>query len=162
MTVLCIYELPTSIAYAYPRSASKFIPRPKMTILSNHRLHSYKATASSHRRILTPKKTPVKSSSICRRRRIIITFPLTEKAYTITNKLVKTIDSTVKVEEPVTLSIEEMNIYEDMYGGWNPSLYNEINIEYDLDNSADYEDYLTEADNEEAWAHLDYIEWLGD
>lgn len=131
-----------------------------MTILSNHRLHSYKATAASHRRVLTPKKTPTKSSTM--RRRIIIKFPITEKISTITEKpAVKIVDDVVETK-PIALIIEGMNIYEDLYGGWHPEFYEALNQEYDLDNSVDYEEYLDEADNEELWAHLDYLEWLTD
>jgi hypothetical protein len=134
-----------------------------MTILSNHRLHSYKATAASHRRVLTPKKTPTKSSTIrSSRGRIIIKFPLSQKISTITEKpTVKIVDDVVKTK-PIALIIEGMNIYEDLYGGWNPEFYEALNQEYDLDNSADYEEYLDETDNEELWAHLDYLEWLTD
>jgi hypothetical protein len=137
-----------------------------MTILSNHRLHSYKATASSHRRVLTPKKTPHTPFKQTIRRRITIQFPITEKTSTITKKTLE--NKTVATQEPCedqkpqNLSIEGMNIYEDLYGGWHPEFYEALNHEYDLDNSFEYEDELTEALNEEMWDHLDYLEWLTD
>lgn len=76
----------------------------------------------------------------------------------------KTTDEKPVVNEvkPVILSIEGFNIYEDLYGGWNPTLYNEMNAEYNLDNSMDSDEDYSETDNEEMWAHLDYLEWLTD
>ena len=129
-----------------------------MTVLSNHRLHSYKATIASHRRVLTPKKTPMKKTTS---RRIIISISLTKKTSTINNKTTE-VKPEVQEVKPVSFSIDGLNIYEDLYGGWNPQIYEALNQEYDLDNSADYEDDMTEAMNEEAWEHLDYLEWLMD
>lgn len=94
-------------------------------------------------------------------RRIIINFS-TKKTSNINNKKTSNKINNVEETSAIVLSVEGMNIYEDYFGGWNPQLYEALNQEYDLDNSAEYEDYMDEIDNEEAWAHLDYLEWLTD
>jgi hypothetical protein len=128
-----------------------------MTILSNHRLHSYKSSASKHHRVVTPKKVPQTQTG----RRILIKISVTPKKSSINKKTIQE-KSVVEEVKPVSLSIEGFNIYEELYGGWNPTLYNEMNAEYDLDNSMDSDEEYSEADNEEMWAHLDYLEWLID
>jgi hypothetical protein len=59
---------------------------------------------------------------------------------------------------------EEFDIYEGLRL-WYPNLYEavmeeETNIRYQEDIPT--EETLTEEDYEEAWAHLDYLEWLRD
>ncbi len=108
-----------------------------MTIISNHRVHSYKASASLRRDIF-PKKVISKR----------ISFDI------------KYIKHNIKVFKP-EMKTENINIIEELAID-NPIDYDE-NVENEVMDKDDMDkDDMDEDDMEEAWAHYDYLEWLYD
>lgn len=130
----------------------------QMTILSNHRLHSYKSTAANHNRVVTPKKIPMKLYEHVMRFRLYYAKKVAtlQVASATTQK-----DNMTKVDEQGPLQLlYGMNIYEDFYG-WFPEVY-EATYEEMYGGQPEYEPDIEEEYNEELWAHLDYLEWMTD
>jgi hypothetical protein len=153
-----------------------------MTILSTHRIHSYKASSVRHRDI-SPKKVNHQK----------ITF--SKKHYDVTSKNIASLLVILKANTtPVTpspviaarpepsapLAImatrtiyvwdcphtvelpENFDIYEGL-SRWYPSLYEAVMEEEKYERCLlQMEEGLTDADIENAWAHQDYLEWLCD
>ncbi len=133
-----------------------------MTILSNHRLHTYKSSASICKRDLSPKKTPLcnkntfkRNSNIISRKSTLNTKPL-KQVDTPINVLSRTItvwNNSYQVNLP-----EEIDIYEGLRLLY-PNLYKEMCEEIEAQQIEIVNDEL---EYEEAWNHYDYLEWLYD
>jgi argonaute-like protein implicated in RNA metabolism and viral defense len=165
-----------------------FIPSAKcckMTVLSNHRLHSYKASVASHNRDITPKKRETKPlNKMNLRKRSSSSSPA--KKYVKNSEIIPTISQvdshvisdvisqvcspvlSIMKEEERTITVwgEEYKVSlppgYDIYEGlrrWYPSLYEAV-IEKEQAEKY-YEEYY-EKDMELFWAHQDYLEWLCD
>ena len=139
-----------------------------MTILSNHRIHTYKATASLHKRDLSPKKTPLNKMPRHKMSSHTKNKFLSLKALA---RITKTSELTTTPIQMETRSIyvwgEEYQIQLpsgfDIYEGlriWYPSLYIEVIKEEYAENNQ--KDNLDEDDVEAAWSHYEYLEWLCD
>lgn len=160
-----------------------------MTILSNHRVHTYKATATI-RRDISPKKMPITPTRHIR--------TLSPKTVARLTRLLKIVQASKEVPAPPPSSPDltsrpepsappaitytrtiyvwgqeyQVEIPEgfDIYEGLRlsyPSLYtaviNEDNtMRNAADQTSDYDDLVTEEDYEAAWAHYDYLEYLYD
>lgn len=108
-----------------------------MTILSNHRVHSYKFTARAHRDI-TPKKLAIQTTKNIKKTRSVSPNKF--------NDLMVLLTTTTNgfVDTPITPpSTPILNAYDD---------FEDVDYTYDP----------TEDDVEEMWAHYDYLEWLCD
>ena len=155
----CLHFLGKSSQKLIPRPLSKLFQVSIMTILSNHRLHSYKPTAANHNRVLTPKKIPMKVYEHIVRLRMHYAKKVAALSITGTTTQAATM---TKVEEQKPLELlYGMNIYEDFYG-WFPEVYEATYEELYGDEKPEYDPYVEEQYNEELWAHLDYIEWMMD
>jgi hypothetical protein len=106
-----------------------------MTILSNHRVHSYKfATTRAHRDI-SPKKMAIQTSKNIKKARSVSpnkTDQLMVFLTSVTNNIVNT-----PATPPSTPTYDEFE-------------------------EVDYNYTPTEDELEEMWAHYDYLEWLYD
>jgi hypothetical protein len=115
----------------YPRHPSK------MTILSNHRVHSYKFTARAHRDI-TPKKLAIQTTKNIKKTRSVSPNKFNDLMVLLTTTTNDFVDT------PITPpSTPILNAYDD---------FEDVDYTYDP----------TEDDVEEMWAHYDYLEWLCD
>ena len=150
-----------------------------MTILSNHRVHTYKASATRIRRDISPKKVPVLKTTY------------TKKNQTITPKMLANLmlilKSSPQIAAPLmrpepsaplaVMTTRTISVWNheytveipdgyDIYEGlrrWYPSLYEAAMEEEKYERSLiTMEEGLTEEDIEQAWAHQDYLEWLCD
>lgn len=156
-----------------------------MTIISTHRMHSYKATSVRHRDI-SPKKMPYQKTSFNKKTHDVtpktivdmlwilkaaetmpVTPPPSPQMITcvepsappaiMTTRTIYVWDCAYTVEIP-----ENFDIYEGL-SLWYPSLYKAVIEEQEYEkNLINMEEGLTEDDVETAWAHLDYLEWLCD
>ncbi len=152
-----------------------------MTVLSNHRLHSYKCSAASHNRDISPKKIPeatMRRNSLVKGKKVAVTNNLSNSSKKEENATI-----TLEVTTPVP-TIMERTIYVwgeqytvqippnyDIYEGlrrWYPSLYEAVIQEEKLFRQEELmeEELLKqevyEDDDELVWAHQDYLEWLCD
>jgi hypothetical protein len=151
----------------------------KMTVLSNHRIHSYKRTAAHVRRDVSPKKMPVQRVPLLKKNRALAPKMML-KLMALLKETPQTVDYYV-VPQPSAPPAEMMERticvwgmpYQialpmgfDIYEGlrrWYPSLYMAvIEEEENLRTLSAMEEGLTEEDVEQAWAHQDYLEWLCD
>lgn len=136
-----------------------------MTILSNHRLHTYKSSASICKRDLSPKKTPLQNKNTFKRNGNIIS-----RKNTLNTKPLKQVDTpnNVAVMQSRTITVwnnsyqvnlpEEIDIYEGLRLLY-PNLYKEMCEEIEAQRIEAANDEL---DCEEAWNHYDYLEWFYD
>ncbi len=109
-----------------------------MTILSNHRVHSYKFTTTRAHRDISPKKMAIQTSKNIKKTRSV--------SPNNTNQLMVLLTSVTHniVSTPATPpSTPILNAYDE---------FEEV----------DYNYTPTEDDLEEMWAHYDYLEWLCD
>jgi hypothetical protein len=152
-----------------------------MTILSNHRLHSYAASTVKHRSI-TPKKMPIQKLRRCHNRApknidnlawILSKLVGRENSMSVSS-LVQSVSSMVHTPSYTTRTIYvwgmEYNVELpsgfDIYEGlrcWYPVLYNAVmDEENHLRSLTAMEEGRTEEEVEQAWARQDYLEWLYD
>ncbi len=150
-----------------------------MTILSNHRVHSYK----SARRSPSPKKMPYQKAIYNKKTHEVKTKNLAHLLWVITKVVPQTPTVSHHFPQPepsAPLAImENRTIYVwgnehvvelpvgfDIYEGlrrWYPALYNTaIEEEKYLRNLSAMEEGLTEEEVDAAWARQDYLEWLCD
>jgi hypothetical protein len=149
-----------------------------MTILSNHRFHSYKASTVRHRDI-SPKKMPIQPAATNYKKkqdvsktmdsilRILIaaeptkhlspTPPPTPSAppAVMASRTIYVRDDEYVVHLPI-----EMDLYDGLKMLY-PSLYDAV-IQEDNEMMSQYEPRGNDDDYEEAWAHYDYLEYLYD
>jgi len=107
-----------------------------MTIISTHRIHTYKASASPHRRDLSPKKVFIQKTNNIKKYHNKITKTNTHQTQTadLTHLLQTLMTSITNYSSYFYTNIEEETVEE----------------EFDEDTY------------EEMWAHHDYLEWLFD
>lgn len=152
-----------------------------MTILFNHRIHSYK-TASVRNRDISPKKVSYqKKTSINKKIFKDSCTTITDLMVNLKSdsQMITTIaDIHPEPSAPLeTMSIRVINVWGysytveipknfDIYEGlriWYPILYDAVIQEEQYERSlTQMEEDSTEEDFEEAWAHQDYLEWLYD
>jgi hypothetical protein len=115
-----------------------------MTIISNHRVHSYKASASLRIRDLSPKKISIRKN--------------------IHSKKHHTKQTTMpKINDEIQPSYILSTLFKALTNYTNGFQYKVIMpTEAQDDAIEDTDDDFTEDDMEEAWAHYDYLEWLYD
>jgi len=157
-----------------PSHTSKPQLQAKMTILSNHRLHTYKASAACHNRDITPKKRAASPLHKIHLRKRSASPP---KKYLKVQTTVVEPQSVplIMKEEERTLMVwgEEYTIKlpqgYDIYEGlrrWYPSLYEAVLQEEKLNKYEDAynieEDPLDMEEEELVWEKHDYLEWLFD
>lgn len=118
-----------------------------MTIISNHRVHAYKASASLRHRDISPKKVCVKQTFLNKK----YNAKQTSNAFTTEIE----IDSTKVLSSLLTLLSNSVPAFQ--YKVLMPPEYNYEEEEYTTDITT-----LDEDDMEEAWAHYDYLEYLYD
>ncbi len=160
-----------------------------MTILSNHRVHSYKAVTAAHRRDVSPKKMPHTKSPYLKKTREMETKTMKSLMALIAVASQQMNSPTAPPSSPVHYVVPEptappaimitRKIYVwgmeyqiaipdcfDIYEGlrrWYPHLYSAvIEEEEHLRTLTAMEEGLTEEDVDQAWAHQDYLEWLCD
>lgn len=152
-----------------------------MTILSNHYLHSYKATASIHKRILTPKKVPYIKTTILSKK-ISIPYKAGKKIMgkgqqhrNYSSSTVALLMSGMNIPHQKPSEIDwsmACDCHATSSMGWstttNDILSPSLRIQTNWFASSIYpvieetsNDYNEET-NEEMWSHLDYIEYLYD
>ena len=174
------------VAYAYPSrfqvitiselfehfsAFSKSAPKPKvylrlsvpkkckMTILSNHRLHSYKATTAKYCRIINRKSTPMKAyqqNTKYSTQNIVELFMNKNKAGVKKEEHIQQTHTQQKESAPLVMALTGHNVYEDIYG-WYPIIYDSMHAE-----DQKYESIEEENVYEEMWDHLDYLEYMCD
>ena len=139
-----------------------------MTVLSNHRLHSYKASrGASHNRDITPKKCETKFFNKMNPRKRSTSPAALKKIQTsvaIASVVPAPVLSIITEEERIiTVWGEEYRIQlpegYDIYDGlrrWYPSLYEAVMEEEKIDSNP------TEEEMELVWERQDYLEWLFD
>lgn len=115
-----------------------------MTIISNHRVHSYKASASLRIRDLSPKKISIQKNIY------------SKKHHTKQTAMPK-IDDEIQPSDLLTILFRALTNYRN---GFDYKVIMPIETEDELIEES-VEDF-TEDDMEEAWAHYDYLEWLYD
>jgi hypothetical protein len=140
-----------------------------MTVLSNHRLHSYKASAATHNRDILPKKREAKPlNKIHLRKRSSSPPKKYLKLQTIPQNPPPSPVLSIMTEEERIITVwgEEYRIQlpsgYDIYDGlrrWYPSLYEAVIQEEKLEKM---ESSVEEYEMELAWDHQDYLEWLFD
>lgn len=120
-----------------------------MTIISTHRSHSYKVSASLHRRDVSPKKISIRRTSFDK------TYSNKQAANIFSLELaLKNIDTTKFLPTLMTDLTDYMTSFQ--YKVLTPT-------EYEYEEDIVVEDTnLDEDDMEKAWAHYDYLEWLSD
>ena len=145
-----------------------------MTIISNHRVHSYKFTTTRGHRDISPKKTTLQIAKNNKKNTTTSTQALINLIALIKTKNSDFIpipsappaDMTTRT---ICVRGQEYNIELpegfDIYEGlrrWFPSLYKAVLEEQEEIHYNDQYDDSTDEDNEAAWAHYDYLEWLYD
>lgn len=159
-----------------------------MTLLSNHRIHSYKASASHIRRDVSPKKVPQQKVPFMKKTRDEKAKALGKLLWTIKLKMAEPAilcatpspDCFVIPEPsapPAIMTTRTIYVWGmeynveiprdfDIYEGlrlWYPQLYKAVkDEEQHLNELRAMEEGLTEDEVERAWAHQDYLEWLCD
>ncbi len=139
ITLSVFQDFRFSILFQDPTLLRTFKKIAKMTIISTYRNHTYKASATIHRRDVSPKKTFIQ-----------------KPAYT--HKLVKTVPTKIQTVDPsqVLQSLVAM-IMNSVASTYNDYTSDDVSDDYEH-----YETTLSEEDYEEAMAHQDYLEWLYD
>jgi hypothetical protein len=141
----------------------------KMTILSNHRNHTYKASAAYHRDI-SPKKIPFTPKKINESSFKPFTIKKSDPKPTVLKLVVDCVptpSAPPAVMETRTIYVWD-NEYKiqipegfDIYGGlriWYPNLYSEVLKEEEKLQ----EEQLQEDEYEDMWTHHDYLEYMYD
>jgi hypothetical protein len=143
-----------------------------MTIISTHRVHTYKAASVRHRDI-SPKKVPTQPTNSAKKTNTPKTIN-TMIALLLNASVEKNIQMRPDPSAPPAVMMNttitvwgcdyEVNIPQgfDIYEGlrlWYPNLYKEVICE-DAANRAEYTN--DDDDTEEAWAEYEYREWLCD
>lgn len=118
-----------------------------MTIISTHRSHTYKASASSHRRDISPKKINLQKATIAKKH--------IDKHNTVIHTIPKNYNMDASQILPLLLSSVNNYISGFQYKVLMPT-------DYPSDDECDNAEDMAEADCEEMWAHYDYLEWLYD
>jgi hypothetical protein len=118
-----------------------------MTIISNHRVHSYKASASLRHRDISPKKVCIKHTSPNRK------YHSKQASNVFTTE--PTIDSTKVLSSLLSILTNTVSTFQ--YKVLMPP-------EYHYEEEDDTTDTMTldDDDMEEAWAYYDYLEYLYD
>lgn len=116
-----------------------------MTIISTHRSHSYKASASIHRRDISPKK--INNYKITASKKHI------DKNTTKMHSMPKMLNDSQLL--PMLLA---------SLGNYMSGFQYKVLLPSDYPYEDDVEDVeeMTEEDSEAMWAHYDYLEWLCD
>jgi hypothetical protein len=135
-----------------------------MTILSNHRLHSYKATTAKYCRIINRKSTPMKTyqqNTKYSTQNILEVFMNKNKVGVKKQECIQQMQETnqQKQSAPLVMVLAGHNVYEDIYG-WHPIIYDSMHAEHAEDQK--YESVEEENAYEEMWDHLDYLEYMCD
>ena len=135
---------------------SKTIYPSKMTIISNHRVHSYKASASVRTRDISPKKINIQ-----------IYMPLNKhhtKQIAMPHRKHCTKQIAIpKIDDEIKPSYIPSTLLKTMANYTNGVKYKVImSIEGEDDVIEDSADDCIDDDMEKAWAHYDYLEWLYD
>lgn len=151
-----------------------------MTILSNHRVHTYKAASVRHRDI-SPKKVPIQTTSLNKKKTVAAQKMEMLMALLLSAKHIADA-APVRPEPsapPAEMAFRTITVYGviyhvdlpvgiDIYEGlrrWYPSLYDAA-LEEEAEMRAEQYNLTTEMpteeDIEDAWAHQDYLEWLYD
>lgn len=115
-----------------------------MTVISTHRMHTYKASASPHRRDLSPKKVFTQKPVFNKKHidKMTISLPVT-KIEPSPAQILQAILATIMSYSPtIHYNTPESSVADE--------------TDYTEDQTLNDEDY------EEAWAHYDYLEWLYD
>jgi hypothetical protein len=141
-----------------------------MTIISTHRVHTYKA-ASVRRRDISPKKVPItiasyKKPAAPKTTNTLLTFLLTAPTTYIQPRPEPSAPPAIMSTRTIyvwgteyTVEIPEgFDIYEGLRL-WYPNLYKEAMSETEYLNT---QRAIDEEDMEEAWAKYEYQEWLCD
>jgi hypothetical protein len=115
-----------------------------MTIISTHRSHSYKASASIHRRDVSPKKINSYKTTTSKKH--------IDKYNTKTNTMPKMLNDA----QLLPMLLASLGNYES---GFQYKVL--LPTDYPYEDTEDVEE-ITDADSEEMWAHYDYLEWLYD
>lgn len=120
-----------------------------MTMISTHRSHSYKASASLHRRDVSPKKVSARRTSFDKK------YNNKQTANVFSPELaLKNIDTTKFLPTLLTALTNYMTAFQ--YKVLTP-------MDYDYEDDIAIDDTpLDDDEMEEAWAHYDYLEWLYD
>lgn len=127
--------------------SSKTIYPSKMTIISTHRVHSYKASASLHSRDLSPKKVNIQKNYF------------TKKYNNKQSNKTKILNNN---NEPAKLLSTLITALANNTSGFQYKVLIPANHTYEEDTFEDTEELITEDDMEEAWAYYDYLEYLYD
>ena len=120
-----------------------------MTIISNHRVHAYKASASLRRRDVSPKKVCVKQTFLNKK----YNAKQTSNAFTTEME----IDSTKVLSSLLTLISNSVPTFQ-----YKVLMPPEYQYQEEEEEDTRYITMLDEDDMEEAWAHYDYLEYLYD
>jgi hypothetical protein len=152
-----------------------------MTILSNHRVHSYKSAVG--RRSTSPKKMPLQKACYTKKTRETQVKDLNYLLWVITKAVQQTPSVLQHYSRPEPSAppsiMEKRTIYVwdneyvvelpsgfDIYEGlrrWYPELYKAgIEEETYLRSLSAMEEGLTDDEVEAAWSRQDYLEWLCD
>lgn len=156
-----------------------------MTILSNHRVHSYKASAARARRDISPKKMPLIKASYGKKTRSISPNTVVRLVHLINKTqaapiIVPAAPHSTPVHLPAAAPSAPPAIMEkrtitvlgdeyivelpqgfDIYEGlrrWYSSLYDAIIYEEEMMRN----NYEEDIDEDEAWARYEYAEYLCD
>ena len=116
-----------------------------MTIISNHRNHTYKASASIHRRDISPKKINIQKNTLNKK--------MINKSTTILHtQMLNTIDASEILPSLVSTITNYLSDF--TYKVLMPT-------EYQCEEEP-VQDEMTDDDYEDMWNHYDYLEWLYD
>ena len=116
-----------------------------MTIISTHRSHSYKASASVHRRDVSPKK--------------INNYKITasKKHADKYNTKITTMPKMLNDAQLLPMLLATLGSY---VSGFQYKVL--LPSDYPCEDENDDVEEMTDTDSEEMWAHYDYLEWLYD
>lgn len=117
-----------------------------MTIISNHRNHTYKASASIHRRDISPKKINIQKNTLNKK--------MINKSTSIEHALML---NTIDVSEILPSLVSTFTNY---LSGFTYKVIMPIN--YLCEEEEPTHDEMTDEDYEDMWNHYDYLEWLYD
>lgn len=144
-----------------------------MTLLSNHRLNTYKSTAARARRDFSPKNYPTIDPKKHRNVSPIAkstTVPLTQVHLTQI-PLTQVPSAPPATMKTLTIYVwnQEYNVeiptYFDIYEGlrvWYPDLYRRVIEEERLNRIMEEEMNFNDYDEEEAWDYYEYCEYISD
>lgn len=119
-----------------------------MTIISTHRSHTYKASASIHRRDISPKKINSQKNILAKKH--------TDK-YNTTMHNMPHMNNDADVAQILPMLLASIGDYVSGFQ-YKVLMPTDSPCDEECDNAED----MTEDDCEEMWAHYDYLEWLYD